>query len=62
MSILIRFCLRKGSRVMRKLLTSFFEKLVVWMQRKMSEDTVSEKEAKRMLRESEKFVEENKVK
>lgn len=62
MSILIRFCLRKGSRVMRKLLTSFFEKLVVWMQRKMSEDTVSEKEAKRMLREFEKFVEENKVK
>ena len=62
MSISIRFCLRKGSRVMRKLLTSFFEKLVVWMQRKMSEDTVSEKEAKRMLREFEKFVEENKVK
>ena len=47
---------------MRKLLKRLVEKLVVWMQRKMSEDTVSEKEAKRMLREFEKFVEENKVK
>lgn len=47
---------------MRKLLTRFVEKLVVWMQRKMSENTISEKEAKRMLREIEKIVEENKVK
>ena len=47
---------------MRKLLTRLVEKLVVWMLRKMYEDTVSEKEAKRMLREFEKFVEENKVK
>ena len=47
---------------MRKLLTSFFEKLVVWMQRKMSEDTVSEKESERILRDIEKMMEENKVK
>ena len=47
---------------MRKLLTSFFEKLVVWMQRKMSEDAISEKESERILREIKKMVEENKVK
>lgn len=47
---------------MRKLLIRFLEKLVAWMQRKMNEDTISEKEAKRMLREIEKFVKENKVK
>ena len=47
---------------MRKLLKRLLEKVVAWGQRKMSEDTVSEKEAKRMLREFEKFVEENKVK
>lgn len=62
MSILIRFCLRKGSRIMRKLLKRFLEKLVAWAHRKMYEDTISEKEAKRMLREIKKFVEENKVK
>jgi hypothetical protein len=62
MSILIRFCLRKGSKVMRKLLKRFLEKLVVWMQRKMSEDTISEKEAERILRDFEKFTEKNKVK
>lgn len=47
---------------MRKLLTRFLERLVVWMQRKIDEDTISEKESKRILREFEKFVEENKVK
>lgn len=62
MNILIRFCLRKGSRVMRKLLTSFFEKLVAWMRRKMSEDTISEKESERIWRKIEKLLEENKVK
>jgi hypothetical protein len=36
--------------------------MVAWMQRKMYEDTISEKESERMLREFEKFVEENKVK
>lgn len=47
---------------MRKLLKRLLEKLVVWMQRKMSEDTISEKEAKRILRDIEKMMEENKVK
>jgi CRISPR/Cas system-associated endoribonuclease Cas2 len=47
---------------MRNLLKRFLEKLVVWMQRKMYEDTISEKEAKRMLREIKKMMEENKVK
>jgi uncharacterized protein (DUF2384 family) len=47
---------------MRKLLKRFFEKLVVWMQRKMSEDTISEKESERIWREIEKLLEENKVK
>lgn len=42
---------------MRKLLTRLVEKLVAWMQRKMYEDTISEKEAKRMLREFEKLLE-----
>jgi hypothetical protein len=40
----------------------FLEKLVAWMQRKMSEDTISEKEAERILRDFEKFTEKNKVK
>lgn len=62
MSILIRFCLRKGSRTMRKLLIRFLEWLVAWGQRKMSEDTISEKEAERIWREIEKLLEENKVK
>ena len=62
MSILIRLCLRKGSKVMRKLLRRLVGKLVAWMQRKMSEDTISEKEAKRICREIEKLLEENKVK
>lgn len=43
---------------MRKLL----ERLVAWMQRKMYEDTISKKEAERILREIEKMMEENKVK
>ena len=47
---------------MRKLLKRFLEQLVAWMQRKIDEDTISEKEAKRMWREFEKMVEENKVK
>lgn len=47
---------------MRKLLKRFLEKLVAWMQRKMYEDTISEKEAKRIWREIEKMMEENKVK
>ena len=54
MSILIRFCLRKGSKVMRKLLKRFLEKLVAWGQRK--------KESERIWRDIEKMVEENKVK
>jgi hypothetical protein len=47
---------------MRKLLKRLFEKLFVWMQRKMSEDTISEKESERIWREIEKLLEENKVK
>lgn len=47
---------------MRKLLIRFLEWLVAWIQRKMYEDDISEKESKEMLREFEKFVEENKVK
>lgn len=47
---------------MRKLLKRLVEWLVAWAQRKMSEDTISEKESKRIWREIEKFVEENKVK
>ena len=47
---------------MRKLLRSLLEKLVAWMRRKMSEDTISDKEAERILREIEKLLEENKVK
>jgi hypothetical protein len=47
---------------MRKLLARLVEKLVAWGQRKMSEDTISEKEAERMLREFEKLLEDNKVK
>lgn len=47
---------------MRKLLRRFLDRMVAWMQRKMYEDTISEKEAKRMLCEFEKFAEENKVK
>jgi CRISPR/Cas system-associated endoribonuclease Cas2 len=47
---------------MRKLLKSFLEKLVAWMQRKMYEDTISEKESEKMWREFKKFLEENRVK
>lgn len=47
---------------MRKLLKRFLEWLVAWGQRKMYEDTISEKESKRILREIEKMVEENTVK
>lgn len=47
---------------MKKLLIRFLDKLVAWGQRKMNEDTISEKESKRILREIEKLLEENKVK
>lgn len=47
---------------MRKLLKRFLEWLVAWGQRKMSEDTISEKEAERIWREFEKLLEDNKVK
>lgn len=47
---------------MRKLLRRFLDRMVAWMQRKMYEDTISEKEAERILREIKKMVEENKVK
>lgn len=47
---------------MRKLLTRFLDRMVAWAQRKIDEDTISEKESEKMLREFEKFVEENKVK
>lgn len=47
---------------MRKLLKRILDKLVAWGQRKMSEDTISEKESERILREIEKLLEENKVK
>lgn len=47
---------------MRKLLTRLVEKLVAWMQRKMYEDTISEKESERILRDIQKIIEENKVK
>lgn len=43
---------------MRRLL----ERLVAWMQRKMYEDTISEKESERIWRDIEKLIEENKVK
>lgn len=43
---------------MRKLL----KRLVAWMQRKMYEDTISEKESERIWRDIEKLIEENKVK
>lgn len=62
MSILIRFCLRKGSKVMRELLKRLLERMVAWGQRKIEEDTISEEEAERIWREFEKFAEENKVK
>ena len=47
---------------MRKLLKRLWKKLVAWMQRKLYEDTISEKESERIWREIEKFLEENKVK
>lgn len=47
---------------MRKILRSLVEKLVAWGQRKMSEDTISEKESERILRDIQKMIEENKVK
>lgn len=62
MSILIRFCLRKGSKVMRKLLKRFLDRMVAWMRRKIDEDTISEKESEKMWRDIKKFLEENRVK
>ena len=47
---------------MRRLLKKIVEKLVAWAQRKMSEDTISEKESERIWREIEKLLEEHKVK
>jgi hypothetical protein len=47
---------------MRKLLKRLLEKLVAWMQRKIDEDTISEKESEKMWRKFKKFLEENKVK
>ena len=47
---------------MRKLLKRLLEKLVAWMQRKMYEDTISEKESERIWHEIEKLLEKNKVK
>ena len=47
---------------MRKLLKRLVERMVAWMQRKMYEDTISEKESERIWREIEKLLEENKVK
>lgn len=43
---------------MRKLL----KRLVAWVQRKMYEDMISEKESEKMWCEIEKLIEENKVK
>lgn len=54
------FYLRRNC--MRKFLKRLLEKLVAWGQRKMSEDTIGEKESERILREIEKLLEENKVK
>ena len=47
---------------MRKLLKRFLERMISWMQRKMYEDTISEKESERIRREIEKLLEKNKVK
>lgn len=47
---------------MRKLLKRLLEKLVAWAQRKIDEDTISEKESERIWRDIEKLLEENKVK
>lgn len=47
---------------MGKLLKRFLERLVAWGQRKMYEDTISEKESEKMWRKFNKFLEENKVK
>ena len=47
---------------MRKLLKRLLEWLVAWGQRKISEDTISEKESKRILSEIEKMLEDNRVK
>lgn len=47
---------------MRKLLKRLVEMMVAWMQRKMYEDTISEKESERIWREIEKLLEKNKVK
>ena len=47
---------------MRKLLIRLLEKVVAWGQRKMYEDTISEKESERILRDIQKMIEENKVK
>lgn len=47
---------------MRKLLKRFLEKLVAWGQRKIDEDTISEKESEKMWRKIKKWLEENRVK
>lgn len=47
---------------MRKLLKRFLEKLVTWAQRKIDEDTISEKESEEMRREIKKWLEEYRVK
>lgn len=47
---------------MRKLLKRFLEKLVAWGQRKIDEDTISEKESEEMRREIKKWLDEYRVK
>ena len=47
---------------MRKLLERLLERLIAWAHRKVYEDTISEKESQRILRDIEKMMEENKVK
>lgn len=47
---------------MNKLLKRFLEGLVAWAQRKIDEDTISEKESERILRDIDKLLEKNKVK
>ena len=47
---------------MRKLLKRLVERMGAWMQRKMYEDTISEKESEKMWREIKKWLEEYRVK
>lgn len=47
---------------MRKLLKRFLDRLVAWGQRKIDEDTISEKEREKLWREFDKLLEQNKVK